>query len=146
MPELLNKKNQAVRARNYFTSFLFVLPAILIFCTFYAYPFISIFKLSVLEWNGIDVIKFKEDFVGLQNFIDLFQDGEWRASLWNAGFITLVALTFQNALAFVLALACDRELKMKNFYRVVFFIPPVLSEVVVGLVWTWIFNSGIPNR
>ena len=145
MPELFNKKNNAVRARNYFTSFLFVLPAILIFCTFYAYPFISIFKLSVLEWNGIDVIKFKEDFVGLQNFIDLFQDGEWRASLWNAGFITLVALTFQNALAFVLALACDRELKMKNFYRVVFFIPPVLSEVVVGLVWTWILNAGIQS-
>ncbi|MGE5197161.1 MAG: carbohydrate ABC transporter permease, partial [Deltaproteobacteria bacterium] len=51
------------------------------------------------------------------------------------------ALTFQNALAFLLAWACDREIKLKNFYRAVFFIPPVLSEVVVGLVWNWILNG-----
>jgi len=145
MPELLNKKNKAVAARDHFTSFLFVLPALLIFCIFYVYPFITIFKLSVLQWNGIDVIKFKEDFVGLQNFIDLLQDGQWWGSLLNAGFITLVALTFQNALAFALALVCDRELRMKNFYIVVFFIPVVLSEVVVGLVWTWILNAGMQN-
>ncbi len=145
MPELLNKNNRAVRANGHFTSFLFILPAVLIFCTFYVYPFIDIFRLSVLEWNGIDAIQFKRDFVGFQNFIDLFQDGEWWRSLQNAGFITLIALTFQNALAFALALACDRELKMKNFYAVVFFIPPVLSEVVVGLVWIWILNAGTQN-
>lgn len=145
MPELLNKKNKAVAARNHFTSFLFVLPAVVIFCTFYIYPFIDIFRLSVLEWNGIDVINFKENFVGLQNFIDLFQDGQWWGSLGHAGFITLVALTFQNALAFALAFACDRELRMKNFYIVVFFIPVVLSEVVVGLVWTWILNAGMQS-
>jgi ABC-type sugar transport system permease subunit len=59
----------------------------------------------------------------------------------NAGYITLIALTFQNILAFLLAWACDREIKLKNFYRVIFFIPPVLSEVVVGLVWQWILNG-----
>jgi ABC-type sugar transport system permease subunit len=50
-------------------------------------------------------------------------------------------LIFQNALAFSLALACDREIRMKNWFRVIFFIPPVLSEVVVGLVWKWILNG-----
>ncbi|MBN1869668.1 MAG: sugar ABC transporter permease, partial [Candidatus Omnitrophica bacterium] len=39
-----------------------------------------------------------------------------------------------------LALACDREIRMKRFYRVIFFIPPVLSEVVVGLIWRWVLN------
>ena len=140
------KKIICQSTRNYFTSFLFVLPAIFIFCTFYIYPFVDILKLSVLEWNGVDVINFKEDFVGFQNFADLLFDKDyseaWWGSLWHAGFITLVALTFQNVLAFALAFACDRELKMKNFYRVVFFIPPVLSEVVVGLVWTWILSTG----
>ena len=149
MPEILNRKNTAVAARSYMTSYLFVLPAILIFCTFYLYPFIDIFRLSVLEWNGVDFINFKENFVGIRNFTDLLFDKDysqaWWGSLWHAGFITLVALTFQNALAFALAFACDRDLKMKNFYRVVFFIPPVLSEVVVGLVWTWILNAGVQN-
>lgn len=121
------------------TSFLFIVPAVMIFSIFYIYPFCDIFKLSLHEWNGIDLQK---QFVGFDNFFELINDNDWWGSLWHAGFITLVALTFQNLLAFALAFACDRELKMKNFYRVVFFIPPVLSEVVVGLIWTWILYSG----
>ncbi len=65
----------------------------------------------------------------------------------NASYITVIALVFQNALAFLLAWACDREIRAKNWYRVIFFIPPVLSEVVVGLVWKWILdgNYGLLN-
>src|SRR3989344_3027300 len=124
------------------TSFLFIVPAITIFSIFYIYPFYEIFNLSLHEWNGIDIHR---EFVGFQNFIDLINDNAWWGSLRNAAFITLVALTFQNALAFALALACDRELKMKHFYSMVFFIPPVLSEVVVGLVWIWILNAGMQS-
>ena len=67
--------------------------------------------------------------------------------MWQAGWITLIALTFQNILAFLLAWACDREIRLKNFYRLVFFLPPILSEVVVGLVWQWILegNYGLLN-
>ena len=142
MLEIKRRQSKVVLARSYVTSFLFVLPAITIFLIFYIYPFYNIFNLSLHEWNGIAIHK---EFAGFQNFIDLLQDGEWWGSLRNAGFITLVALTFQNALAFALALMCDRELKMKNFYSLVFFIPPVLSEVVVGLVWTWILNAGMQS-
>jgi ABC-type sugar transport system permease subunit len=51
------------------------------------------------------------------------------------------SLTFQNILAFLLAWACDREIRLKNFYRVIFFIPPVLSEVVVGMIWRLVIND-----
>ena len=87
-------------------------------------------------------------FVGLSNFKEILADKVWWESMRNAGFITLIALTFQNALAFLLAWACDREIRMRNFYRVVFFIPVVLSEVVVGLVWQWILdgNYGLLNH
>ena len=66
----------------------------------------------------------------------------------NAGYITFWALTFQNAIALVLALACDKALRIGSVYRVIFFIPPVLSEIVVGLVWKWIYNGdyGILNH
>ncbi len=123
-----------------FENFLFVLPAVLIFSIFYIYPFIDIFNLSLREWNGISSVK---QFIGLANFQELMQDAVWWSAMGHAGFITLVALTFQNALAFALALACDQEIRMKRFYRVVFFIPPVLSEVVVGLIWQWILYSGM---
>jgi len=61
--------------------------------------------------------------------------------MWHAAYVTIIALTFQNALALILALACDREIRMKNFYRVIFFIPPVLSEIVVGYIWRWVLNA-----
>ncbi|RJO63442.1 MAG: sugar ABC transporter permease [Candidatus Omnitrophota bacterium] len=126
-------------------NYLFVLPAVLIFSIFYIIPFLWVFQLGMYEWDGIMPTK---TFVGLGNFKEIFfQDKIWWQSMFNAGYITFIALTFQNILAFLLALACDREIKLKNFYRLIFFIPPVLSEVVVGLVWQWILdgNYGLLN-
>lgn len=130
------------KVKDHFENFLFIVPAVLIFSIFYIYPFLDIFNLSLHEWNGIGL---ERDFIGLANFRELMSDKVWWLSIWHAAFITIIALTFQNALAFALALACDREIRAKNFYRVVFFIPPVLSEIVVGLIWQWILYSGMQN-
>ncbi len=128
-----------MRIKSSLESYILVLPALLIFSVFYIIPFIWVFQLSLFDWDGILPVK---TFVALANFKEiLFQDSSWWQAMRNAGYITLVALTFQNALAFLLALACDRQIRMKNFYRVVFFIPPILSEIVVGMVWRFIIND-----
>ncbi len=134
-----------MRIKSTLTSYLFVLPAVLIFGVFYVYPFIKVFQLSLMEWDGILPTM---QFVGLDNFKEIMQDKIWWNSMWHAGYITLIALTFQNGLALLLALACDKEIRAKNFYRVLFFIPPILSEVIVGLVWQWILdgNYGVLNN
>jgi len=137
-----------VKLKNTLENYIFILPAVSIFAVFYIIPFIWVFQLGLYEWDGIS---FTKVFVGLQNFKEIFtQDKNWWQSIWNASYITLIALTFQNILAFLLAWACDREIKMKNFYRVIFFIPPVLSEVVVGMAWRFIINdidgANIVNR
>jgi len=124
-----------------FKNFLFVLPAVAIFSIFYIYPFFDLFNLSLHQWQGIG----PKTFVGFQNFRELAGDKVWWSSVGHAGYITLIALTFQNALALALALACDREIRMKRFYRLIFFIPPVLSEVVVGILWNWILSAGAQN-
>ncbi|MDD4939510.1 MAG: sugar ABC transporter permease [Candidatus Omnitrophica bacterium] len=126
-------------------NYVFVLPAVLIFLIFYVIPFIWVFQLGLFDWDGILPTK---TFVGLDNFKEIFfQDKIWWQSMLNAGWITFIALTLQNAVAFLLAMACNREIKLKHFYRLIFFIPPVLSEVVVGLVWQWILdgNYGLLN-
>ncbi|MCM8796904.1 MAG: sugar ABC transporter permease, partial [Candidatus Omnitrophica bacterium] len=120
-------------------NYIFVLPAVAIFSIFYIIPFLNVFYLSFTDWDGISLLK---PFIGLSNFKEaLFTDKSWWQSLWNATYVTLIALIFQNALAFLLAWACDREMRLKNFYRVVFFIPPVLSEIVVGMAWRFIIND-----
>lgn len=128
-----------MRLKSTLENYIFVLPAVIIFTIFYIIPFIWVFQLGLYEWDGIMPTKI---FVGFDNFKEIiFQDPIWWQSMLNAGFITVIALTFQNSIAFLLALACDREIRLKNFYRVIFFIPPVLSEVVVGLVWQWILDG-----
>jgi len=127
-------------------SFAFVLPALLIFAVFYLYPFFNVFLLSLHEWDGVNP---SQNFVGFTNFVNIVDnDPYFWQSMRQAGYITLIALVFQNALALVLALACDRAIKRNAVYRVIFFIPPVLSEVVVGIVWKWIFdgNWGLLNN
>ncbi|MCX5702835.1 MAG: sugar ABC transporter permease [Candidatus Omnitrophica bacterium] len=128
-----------MKLKDTLENYMFVLPATLIFGIFYVIPFIWVFQLGLYDWDGILPTKV---FVGLANFQQIFfEDKIWWQSMRQVGYITLIALTFQNMLAFLLAWACDREIRMKNFYRVIFFIPPVLSEVVVGLVWQWILDG-----
>lgn len=128
-----------LRVRDKFGNFSFILPALLIFGVFYIYPFFKVFQLSMFEWDGISL---QAKFVGLRNFQEIMlKDQYWWKSMLNAGYITLWALTFQNFLAFMLALAVDKTIRTGNIYRVIFFIPPILSEVVVGLVWKWIYNG-----
>ncbi|MDD5044379.1 MAG: sugar ABC transporter permease [Candidatus Omnitrophica bacterium] len=127
-----------MKVKSILENYVFVLPAVTIITIFYIIPFIWVFQLGFFEWDGITSTKI---FVGLANFKEILTDGNWWQSLWNASYITLIALTFQNILAFLLALACDREIRLKNFYRVIFFIPPVLSEVVVGMIWRFVIND-----
>ena len=137
-----------MRIKSTLENYFFILPAVVIFIIFYIIPFFWVFQLSLFEWDGILPTK---TFVGLQNFKEIVvQDPDWWQSIRNAGYITLIALILQNALAFSLALACNREIKMKNFYRTIFFIPPVLSEIVVGIAWRFIISdidgANIVNR
>ncbi len=127
-----------MKARDILENYAFVLPAAAIFAVFYIVPFLWVFQLGMFDWDGISPARY---FVGLGNFREIASDKLWWQSMRNAGYISLIALTFQNALAFLLAWACDREIRMKNFYSLIFFIPAVLSEIVVGMAWRFVIND-----
>ncbi|RLD18977.1 MAG: sugar ABC transporter permease [Caldiserica bacterium] len=125
------------KLKDYLTSYLFIIPAVLLFSVFSIYPIFKILQLSLLKWDGISLYP---KFVGLKNFIEVIKDKIWWKSFLNAGIITLLALTVQNALALVLAIIVDKDIRAGEIYRVIFYIPPVLSGIVVGLIWNWIYN------
>ncbi len=129
-----------------FTNSLFVLPALLLFVVFSIYPFYKVFELSLFDWDGIST---GMRFVGFRNYWDILtKNAAWWISIKNAAYITFLALTVQNALALGLAWAVDRNIRAGNVYRVIFYIPPILSGIVVGLIWNWIFdgNYGLLNH
>ncbi len=126
-------------------SYSFIFPAVFLFTIFYIYPLFYTLWLSLHRGDAISYMK----FVGLANFQEiLFQDKDWWRSIYNAGFITFWALTFQNILAFVLALGVDKAIRLGKLYRVVFFILPILSEIIIGLLMREILLSepGIFNK
>ena len=122
------------RIKDLLGNYAFVLPALAIFAVFYLYPFYKVFSLSMFQWDGISP---DQTFVGLKNFKNVvFNDAYYWQSMKQAGYITFFALTIQNMLALMLALAVDLGIRRGGMiYRVIFFIPPVLSEIVVGLVF-----------
>ena len=134
------------KVRRHLGNYLFIAPALALFCVFSLYPFFEVFHLSVTNWDGISQHK---NYVGLDNFKDLiFDNSVFWLSMKNAVYVTFLALTVQNFLALFLALLCDRDIKGGNIYRVIFYLPPVLSGIVVGLIWNWIYdgNYGLLNH
>ena len=132
--------------RKIIGNYVFIIPAAILFFTFSLYPFFKVFQLSVTNWDGISN---QVQFIGLDNFKDLFTDNPvfW-LSMRNAFFVTFLALTVQNLLALFLAFLCDKDIRGGNVYRVIFYLPPVLSGIVVGLIWNWIYdgNYGLLNH
>ncbi len=125
---------------------VFILPALILFLVFNFYPLIRTFQLSFFQWNGIDKDMI---FIGFAQYKDiLFNNPAFWKSMLNAGYVTLLALTLQNGLALLLALLVNRQIRGENIYRVIFFLPPVLSGVVVGLIWKFVYdgNFGILNH
>jgi len=137
--------NNGMRVKDVLQNYVFLLPALILFAIFYIYPVYKVFELSLFEYDGISPQKY---FVGFSNFIDVMRNKIWWTSMWNAAYITILALIFQNALALILALIVDKDLKGGRFYRVVFYLPPVLSGIVIGLIWNWIYdgNYGLLNH
>lgn len=131
--------NQRVlKPKEQFVNFSFVFPALILFSIFYIYPFIYTFILSFQRYDLIS----SPQFVGVANFKEvLFSDKEWWRSMYYGGYVTFWALTFQNILALLLALAVDKVIRLNKFYRVVFFILPILSEVIIGLLMKQFLSS-----
>lgn len=122
-----------VTKKEQIQNFSFVLPALFIFCLFYVIPLFYVLWLSLHKASPTNVLDFS--FVGFQNFQRLFlEDMAWWKSVGRSFYISLWALTFQNILAFLLALGVDRAVRSGKFYRVIFFLLPVLGEVIIGLL------------
>ena len=136
--------------------YLFLLPALLLFSVFSIYPFFLLTATSFLNWDGVFPANpfanwhaYGQQFVGLSNYLEVFtHDPVFWKSFTQAAYITVLALTLQNVLALLLAIAVNRRLLGGGAYRTIFFIPPILSEIVVGLIWFWIYdgNFGIFNN
>ncbi|MCI8725062.1 MAG: sugar ABC transporter permease [Hungatella sp.] len=125
-------------------AFLFCLPNILFFLVFFVAPAVVGIWYSFTNYNGLK----KMDFVGLENYITLFQDAEFYKVLFNTAKFVLVFVPAGYVVALGLAVLLSADaMKGSTILRILVYWPTLLSTIMVGLTWKWIFgeNFGLLN-
>lgn len=125
----------------------FLAPALIIYSVFVLYPYVDAFRLALTSWSGTSS---ERPFVGLDNFRDLLTDGRFLSALGtNAQFVVVLPLfTLTIALLFAsLFTQGGRGIFGSSFYRIVFFFPQVMSAVIIGILFQYVYNPryGILN-
>jgi len=120
---------------------VFIAPALLIYAVFSAWPLLDTLRLGLYSTNDTGV----RSFSGLANYSTILQDPQWSASFWNAMRNNLkffgIHMLLQNPIGLLLAaLLSLRNVRFAAFYRTVFFLPTLLSVVIVGFVWQLILS------
>jgi len=125
---------------------LYLLPAFLIYLLFTFIPILETFRASFFVWNGFSESR---TFIGLGNYLSLFSDPLFLKAISN----NLVFILFYSIIPILIglmlsALLTGQPIPGFSFFRTLYFLPQVISMVVVGVVWRWMFNpvSGPINQ
>ena len=122
-----------------------LLPSLILFTIFMIIPTLNVFWMSLLKWGGLSANK---TFVGLNNFIILSQDMNFIRALQNTLFLIVIVTVVTLVLAVVFAAILTREkIRGQNFFRVIFYIPNILSVVVISAIFSAIYDpsNGLLN-
>ncbi|MBM2575988.1 sugar ABC transporter permease [Jannaschia sp. Os4] len=120
------------------TPWLFLLPGILFFAVYVIIPIFQSFHVSLYEWNGLGELSEQGEFVGLRNYEELATDRAFEISLWNnLKWLVLYLLAIPAGL--FIALFLNQTVTGIRLYKSLFFFPFVISQVVVGLVFSWFY-------
>jgi len=133
----------AFRQKERLLGLLLILPALTIFLTITYYPLIFSFFYSVTDFTGRSL---DFNFVGLENFRNAMNDSLVRASIWNTFSFALFTTLIGNSVNLLLALVLDSGLRTKNYLRTAFYIPCLLSPVIVSAIFGSILQyDGVLN-
>lgn len=118
-----------------------VLPGMIIFTIGLIVPLFLSFRYSLTSWDGMSAEKV---FIGLENYIKLFKDSEFRDAWWFTIKFTIGNTIIQNVLALLFAVALDSGIRAQKLYRTALFVPCLISAVVVGFIWLKMFSNVLP--
>lgn len=122
----------------------FVLPYVLFFLMFVAYPLVFSFILIFHRWNIVTPM----EWIGLKNFARLLVDPLFFKAMTNTVTFLLIHIPLQIVVALGFALALNSNIRFRSFFRAVYFLPVVVSGVVVTILWQqlYAYDAGFLNR
>ena len=121
----------------------FSMPALLAILLSVEVPFIMSVVYSFTKWNGLDKVPV---FIGLANYVEIFtNDPDMMDAFGFTLKMAIFTVLFTNIIALTLAVLLDSRIRGKNLLRVMFYIPNIISLVVIGYVWRFIFSRGFDS-
>ncbi len=128
------------RKRINWTPYLFVLVPLIVYFVWIIGPTFFTFYLSLTNWDGVTA---NPDFIGLRNFERLFTDRSFSEALTNNVRWLAVFITVPTTAGLGLAMVFNQEMRGGRWYKISFYSPLVLSLVVIGLMWAWLYNPAL---
>lgn len=129
------KKNPNYKEQRY--GRLFVAPPFIGFLIFMAFPIGFLIVASMTTWTGTN--RMLDNFVGFQNYIDIFKDEKFWKSLFNT-IIYMIGIPIGMILALICAVGMNRKIFGIKILRTMYYVPVVSSLVAVAILWAWVFN------
>jgi len=119
--------------------FLYLLPAVLVFTLFLVVPVAGTVVISTTDWDGIALSS--ATFVGIQNYVDAFQDSGFWNALWH-NIVLIPYFVILPALLGLIPAVLVHQLKLRGarFFQAGLFLPYIMPGVLIGVVWRWILN------
>ena len=120
---------------------LFILPTFAAFCIGFVWPFIQGIYLSFCNFNTPRDAK----WVGVANYLKVFKDAGFLNAFKNTSLFAIVSIILINVIAFFIAYALTQKMRGANLFRTVFFMPNLIGGVVLGYIWSMIFDGILKN-
>ena len=120
---------------------LFILPTFICFMIGFVWPFIQGIYLSFCNFN----IPKDAKWVGLSNYAKAFSDSGFGHAFWNTAAFAVVSIVLINVIAFFIAYLLTQKILGANLFRTVFFMPNLIGGVVLGYIWSMIFDAILKN-
>jgi len=125
------------------TPWIFLAPGIFMFCLYVIFPIFQSISLSFYDWDGLG----EKTYIGVENYIELLDDEDFYTSLKN-NLIWLILTFVAIPAGLFSALFLNQTVRGIRFYKSLFFFPFVISQVVVGMVFSWFYDptNGLLNQ
>jgi multiple sugar transport system permease protein len=125
--------------RRLMTGLLFISPWILGFLAFRVYPFLASLYYSFTFYPVLQDPK----WIGIRNYVNLFDDPRFLTSLWNSSYYAIGAVPLGALFGIFLAMLLNMRVKGLSVFRTIFFLPSITPVVAAAIVWLWMFNPRI---
>ncbi len=136
----ISNSNSIQRATRMWSP-LFLGPVVAAFCIGFVWPFVQGIWLTLCRFKLVSDAK----FIGFDNYIKAFQDASFTHAFWYTALFAVTSLVIINVLAFIVAYILTQSIRGSNLFRTVFFMPNLIGGIVLGYIWSMIFD-GILSR